>query len=317
MDADGVVVEDGGVYSFEMSTDVADSTTFTVRTIQAYMEGSGSAANRANTTGYMNVTEFRFTGWVTAGGVTNWGAYATTNNGQPLQVPFEMWDIETNTRLMPLVYNPGQPFWDGYYTLVTTIPYFEADGVTVTDVTAVHPATDTDYWSYDTSNPASRSDWVYRFRFYEYGDGYPGIDEYWDVGDVWTLTPYKTLKGFRGQTITFGTTAAAIEDTLIDYDDIMVVPNPYYIRAEWDMNENNRKIQFTNVPPNSTIDIYNIAGELISSLDHGETYNSTQIGSVEWNMWTYEYTEVAFGLYIYVVKVGDSVKKVGKFAIIR
>jgi len=32
---------------------------------------------------------------------------------------------------------------------------------------------------------------------------------------------------------------------------------------------------------------------------------------------TYEYTEAAYGLYIYVVRIGDDVKKVGKFAVIR
>ena len=318
IDADGVVVEDGGVYEFEITTDMSDSTNYTVSLEEAYMQSDGSAANRANRTGLMNVVEFRFTGWVTAAGDTNWiftrsgGGYS---NGDLIQCPFELWDVETNTRLMPGTYWPGQPFWDGYYFMVTPVPYYEADGVTVKPFTDTHPSSDSEYWGYDTSNPNSRSDWAYRLGFNE--SSFSTNEDYWDVGDVWTMTPYKTLVGLGGQSFTFGTTAAAIEDTLIDYDNIMVVPNPYYIRAEWDMNENNRKVQFTNIPPNSTIDIYNIAGELITSLDHGETYNSTQIGSVEWNMWTYEYTEVAFGLYIYVVKVGDSVKKVGKFAVIR
>jgi hypothetical protein len=71
------------------------------------------------------------------------------------------------------------------------------------------------------------------------------------------------------------------------------------------------------VPVNATIDIYTINGELVSSLDHGPTYNSTEIGIVRWNIWTYEFTEAAYGLYIYVVKIGDDVKKIGKLAIIR
>ena len=87
-----------------------------------------------------------------------------------------------------------------------------------------------------------------------------------------------------------------------------------------------RKIQFTNVPVNATVDVYTLAGELICSLDHGgftnpdtgtRDYNSTKVGTVDWKIWTYEFTEAAYGLYIYVVKVGDSVKKVGKLAIIR
>jgi hypothetical protein len=83
---------------------------------------------------------------------------------------------------------------------------------------------------------------------------------------------------------------------------------------------------FTNVPQNATIDIYTLNGEMVASLDHSGSaladvgtrgYNSDRIGTVTWNLWTYEFTEAAYGLYIYVVKVGDDVKKVGKLAIIR
>jgi hypothetical protein len=318
MDADGNVQEDGGVYEFEITTDMSDSTNYTVSLEQAYMEGSGSAANRANRTGFMNVCEFRFTGWVTAGGDTNWcftrsgGGYL---QGELIQCPFELWDIETNTRLMPGTYWPGQPFWDGYYFMVTNVPYYEADGVTVKPFTDTHPSTDAEYWGYDTSNPNSRSDWVYRLRFSE--SSFATNEDYWDVGDVWTLTPYKTLVGLGGQSFTFSTTAAAIEDTLVDYDLIQVVPNPYMLRAEWDRSENTRMMQFTNLPPNSTVDIYTLSGELVASLDHGPNYNSNELGFLTWSIWTYEFTEAAYGLYIYVVKVGDDVKKIGKFAIIR
>jgi hypothetical protein len=85
-------------------------------------------------------------------------------------------------------------------------------------------------------------------------------------------------------------------------------------------------MQFTNVPANSTIDIYTLSGELVASLDHhgdataaagSKGYSSNQVGTVDWNIWTYEFTEAAYGLYIYVVKTDDGQTKVGKFAIIR
>jgi len=115
----------------------------------------------------------------------------------------------------------------------------------------------------------------------------------------------------------FTTAPAEVVEEEVDLDQVRVVPNPYYIFAEWDQNVNARKIQFRNVPPNSTVDIYTLAGELVASLAHDEEYNSTEIGTVDWNIWTYEYTEAAYGLYIYVVKTPDGQKKVGKFAIIR
>jgi hypothetical protein len=313
VDGDGDPVFDGGVYDFSQTTDIADSTAFTVSTQEAYMEGSGSEANRANTTKFMNPVELRFTGW---GNVVCLGTGGGGNLvGTPIDAPFEVWDVETETRLMPLCYWPGQTSWDGYYTIITNIPYFEADGVTVTDVQALHPPTDSDYWGYNTSRPASRSDWVYRIRF---GQTDPAtLDDYWDEGDVWTLTPYKPLRGLVGETFTFETTEADHSGEAADLDLIKAVPNPYYVFARWDRDENARKIEFTNVPPNSTVDIYTLSGELVASLQHDATYHSDYMGSVYWKLWTYEYTEAAYGLYLFVVKTDDGRTKVGKFAIIR
>jgi hypothetical protein len=294
------------------------------------MEAAGSEANRANRTGLMNQIEYRFTGYVTAAGDTNWTWDVYSRD--KVMCPYEIWDVGTNTRLHSVIY---EFYFIGYwiadcYNVVTSTPYYEADGVTMSDFGALHPATDNTYWGYNTSDPLSRSDWAYRWAFNEWlppADEYDdATNPYWDVGDVWTLTPYKVLKGYAGDSYTFSTTAPAMEDTLFDADDIMVVPNPYYIMAEWDQSVNRRKIMFTNVPQNCVIDVYTLAGELVASLDHSgsslgdpgtQGYNSDRIGTVTWNIWTYEFTEAAYGLYIYVVKVGDDVKKIGKFAIIR
>jgi hypothetical protein len=311
---------DGGVYSLTQTTDVTPDSAYTVYFSQAYMEAAGSSANRANRTGLMNTLEYRFTGFYPSAGDTNW-AYDIYSG--MVECPYELWDIEDNVRLMPLLYE-----WEGGgrwvsddYNVATTMTYFlSGTSGPLTDPDVVHP--DATYWGYNTSNPASRSDWAYRWAFSEYDLNDAG----WTVGDVWTLVPYKVVKGYDGQSFTFSTTAPATEDTLIDYDDIQPVPNPYYIMAEWDRNINRRKIMFTNVPANSTIDIYTLNGEMVASLDHSGSalddvgtrgYNSDRIGTVTWNLWTYEYTEAAYGLYIYVVKVGDDVKKVGKLAIIR
>jgi len=120
-----------------------------------------------------------------------------------------------------------------------------------------------------------------------------------------------------GETMAFSTTASAIDQSASSLDDIKVVPNPYYIFEQWDQSRNRRKIQFVNVPPNTTIDIYTLSGELIASLAHDASFNSSQIGVVDWNIWTYEYTETAYGLFLFVAKTADGQTKVGKFAIIR
>jgi hypothetical protein len=312
---------DGGVYDFELTTDVSDTSEYTVSLAEAYMQSAGSAANRANVLKAMNEVEFRFTDWTNFCWTLAGGGYL---NGAMIACPFELWDVETNTRLMPGAYWPGQAFWDGDYTIVTNVPYFEADGVTVRTWTDLHASTDATYWNYDTTNPLSRSDWAYRVRFNE--RTYSTNENYWDPGDVWTLTPYMTLIKEAGQSFTFSTTVPAITDSLVDLNDIKVVPNPYYVYADWDLSNNRRKIQFTNVPINSEISIFTLAGELVAILDHhgdataiagGKQYNSNRVGTVDWNIWTYEFTEAAYGLYVYVVKTDDGKTKVGKFAIIR
>jgi len=156
----------------------------------------------------------------------------------------------------------------------------------------------------------------------------PGMD----TGLTWRDLHGTTLTwGFdhpmgAGLQYEFSTSAPAIVDSLIDLDDIKVVPNPYYIYADWDLSNNRRKIQFTNVPINSEIQIYTLSGELVAILDHhgdatavagGRGYNSNRVGTVDWNIWTYEFTEAAYGLYVYVVKTDDGDVKIGKFAIIR
>jgi len=306
---------DGGVYSLTQTTDVDPDSAYTVSFTEAYMEGSGPAANRANRTGFMNTLEYRFTGLVTAGGDTNWAI--DYYGREKVLCPYELWDIETDTRLWPVLYEfEGGGRWvSDDDNIATKVPYSQ-------DFLALHDPGDSGYWDYDPSSPSSRADWAYRWAFSEHDLNDAG----WSVGDVWTLVPYKVLKAYAGSSYAFSTIAPALSESLIDYDDIKVVPNPYYVHAEWDQSVNQRKIMFTHVPADCTIDIYTLSGELVASLDHSGSaadivgskgYNSDRIGTVVWNIWTYEFTEAAFGLYLYVVKTSDGVKKVGKFAIIR
>jgi hypothetical protein len=158
--------------------------------------------------------------------------------------------------------------------------------------------------------------------------GIPGTTTGLTINDLSgeTITIDHEMPIGPGVTYSFTTTAPTIDDATVSIDDVKVVPNPYYIFAPWDQSENKRKMQFTNVPANSTIDIYTLSGELVASLDHhgdataaagSKGYSSNQVGTVDWNIWTYEFTEAAYGLYIYVVKTDDGQTKVGKFAIIR
>jgi hypothetical protein len=104
-------------------------------------------------------------------------------------------------------------------------------------------------------------------------------------------------------------------------DKIRVVPNPYVTASSFEPPLNpgitsgrgERKIDFTNLPANSTVRIFTARGELIASLaQEGNIAN----GTVSWNLRTKENLDIAFGVYFYIVEspVGT---KTGKIAIIK
>ncbi len=239
-----------------------------------------------------------------------------------VNVPFEVYRSDTGQRLWPMVQDDygSSPDWDNGWEriLITPIPY--ADDFFDPVLYPEHdPANPTGYWSggsgYEADPYNRRGDWLYYFDLDQWDP------DTWYENETWHASINKPLAALIGSDFTFATTASTIDQAEISLDDIKVVPNPYYIYAPWDQTVNRRKIQFINVPPNTTIDIYTLSGELIASLDHSDTYNSDKIGVVDWNIWTYEYTEAAYGLYIFVAKTtkadGSTVKKVGKFAVIR
>jgi hypothetical protein len=311
-----------GVYDWSV-VDVPDSSGWTVYTdLRPYYRGSLERAITRDAYWDFEVI------WRTinpTSGDTNKAIQSGVTPKIEVNAPFEIWRLDTNTRVWPIItdwYGSGIDYdtgWERIY--VTDIPYTDDffDPVLYPE----HEANNaTGYWTRVEDDPVnSQCDWLWAFDWDEWSA------DTWYENETWVATVYKPLAADLSVTIpSFSNTAPAIEDSLIDYDDIMAVPNPYIINAEWDQNRNRRKIQFTNVPANATIDIYTLAGELIASLDHGgfvnpdtgtRNYNSDMIGTVDWKIWTYEYTEAAYGLYIYVVKVGDDVKKVGKLAIIR
>jgi len=331
----------GGIYSFTPTTDVGTGAGFTVLTADATYASVSDESNRANLTGFMNDLEVRFTGFAPSGSDTNLAHDVITRG--PVPVPFELWDIKRAIRLYPVIIDSaavGPPYdqgsragkWDGRdHIFVTTEPYFTDSGPVV-DFSALHPASADSYWVEDASVPASRSDWIYRLAFIERDSTHTR----WDAGDVWTVRPYQTLKYHAGQSFGFNTVLPATEDVENSLDGVTVVPNPYYVYAvvpnpyyvyaEWDRGEGERKIQFRNVPANSTIRILTLSGELVAILDHhgdatavagNRGYNSNRVGTVDWNLWSYEFMEVSYGLFLYIVETDDGRQRVGKFAIIR
>lgn len=108
-----------------------------------------------------------------------------------------------------------------------------------------------------------------------------------------------------------------------------VVPNPYrsdlsyhdYSPAwekptgKWKLwFENDRRIQFINIPPKCEIKIYTLAGDLVESLHH----NDQQRGYHDWNLTSSIGLAVSSGIYLFTVQdMSTGRVQVGKFVILR
>ena len=120
----------------------------------------------------------------------------------------------------------------------------------------------------------------------------------------------------------FSTQAQKVDvvEAKTDLDKIKVVPNPYIAAATWEprnpynTGRGSRSIHFNHLPQVCTIRIYNVAGDLVTTLDH----NSPMLdGTEEWNLLTRDNLTVAYGVYIFQVDAPGIGTKIGKFALIK
>lgn len=140
------------------------------------------------------------------------------------------------------------------------------------------------------------------------------------AGDEYHITlkmPFTTADEFA-----FSTTAQSINagKAKIDFaSQPYVVPNPYVGAASFEPEKfaisgrGERRIEFRNLPINSTVRIYTVNGTLVQTLQQDGTIN----GFVAWNLRTKDNMDVAPGLYVYHVDGNDAGTFIGKFAIIK
>ena len=128
-----------------------------------------------------------------------------------------------------------------------------------------------------------------------------------DVGRAFLTHPFKDEDIFK-----ITTAAAKAEPTRADLASVKVVPNPYRVSSVFETSLINREIQFRHLPPQCTIRIYNIAGDLMRTLEHT---NGTSLET--WNLRTYNDQEVAFGIFFYHITLPSGESAMGKLAIVK
>ena len=77
--------------------------------------------------------------------------------------------------------------------------------------------------------------------------------------------------------------------------------------------EGESELQFQRLPSECTIRIYNLAGDLMRTLNH---YDDDGSGMCEWNLRSTANRQVASGMYLYHVESGYG-EYVGRFAVIK
>lgn len=97
------------------------------------------------------------------------------------------------------------------------------------------------------------------------------------------------------------------ELTKSDLKQIRVVPNPYFAHSQYEQNQFQRVVKFTNLPAECTVRIFNIAGELIRTLEKPRSSS----GILEWNLLTDRSLPIGSGVYVYHVEARDGGRSVG------
>ena len=131
------------------------------------------------------------------------------------------------------------------------------------------------------------------------------------VGDVYTVETYKPFTS--ALTYEFSTAPSTLADGT-DLSQIKVVPNPLILSSGLETNPYESKVMFTHLPVQCDIFIYTVSGNRVASLHHD---SATGDGFMYWNLLNHEGQNVAYGLYIYVVKAPGGSTRTGKMMVIR
>lgn len=92
---------------------------------------------------------------------------------------------------------------------------------------------------------------------------------------------------------------------------VSVVPNPFRSSEAWD-SPSGHEVHFINLPPQSRISIYTLAGDLVAELVHNDNVRDFE----RWDLKNGKGNEVGSGIYIYRV-VSDVFEYQNRFVVIR
>jgi len=244
--------------------------------------------SQADTLAKTSTYEIRFDGsntvaysWGLTGSVAKYTVpFSITNITTTEKVAFEIRDLNNNNE------------WDeGETIFITTAPYPDPSPA----MGSLNPAT-------------SGTQFAYQVSIINAPGSAPGTPP--ATGTVIQLASYNPLK--QGDVFRFSFELETFDKNLTDLSKIRVVPNPYIVVSKFENMQNVREIKFMYLPPECTIKIFTIAGELVKTIEH-----KSSDGSLSWNLLTDWNQALSFGVYVYVVEDPFGNKHIDKFALIK
>jgi hypothetical protein len=144
-----------------------------------------------------------------------------------------------------------------------------------------------------------------------------------NTGDVWTVRAREDFHPMAVNAEFMVTPVPAFFDGVTELAEmnVKVVPNPYLVHNEWQLNFAERRLKFINLPANCTIRIFNLNGELVKTLVHHATTDDGLVdndagGDEWWDLLSENRQLVASGIYVFHVQ-SDVGEQVGKFVVVR
>ncbi len=100
-------------------------------------------------------------------------------------------------------------------------------------------------------------------------------------------------------------------------DDVMVVPNPYYVTHQGQKSPYDGRIYFTKLPPVCTIEIYTVLGDLIQTIEHDGRTGEVDRHSVEvWDLLSTNKQRIESQTLVALIKTPDGAQTVKKFSVV-
>jgi len=213
-----------------------------------------------------------------------------------------------------------------------TCEVYDLENERIVPYRAMRPLLDPDSadgWCFQTTNRAADTLAPDQTRFFSLcgcrfqfrpGQAASPLQQLPDPGDTWlvhtkVLTPVPIYAAYdvEFKPMRYAPTVSKLN--------VKVVPNPYLVRNEWERHPDFRKLKFINLPNHCFIYIYNLAGDLVKTLEHRETKPSAgglpnQFGGDEdWDLLNETRQKPAPGVYIFHVQ-SDQGNQTGKFVVV-